>query len=500
MIETAASTVVTAVPYDRLEGFGADHPWRRLSDPAFASCALNIENPVVSASPFLDRKKLAERIVQTHEALGHPIADETADAIRTDARFVVAGQQPGLMMGPAYVLYKAVTAIQLARRLSGPGGRVLPAFWVADEDHRLEPLLRCTVGDQTLSLGAPTAPVPADAFGLAPFADEIAAFVERAFDGAQRQHVMELFDSIGGGSLADQFNRALLKLFAGHGLILIDPMRMADLTEPVLNAAVGKWSRCEEAFAQGSDHLATAGIKPPIEKLTLFSIDETGRRPMHEVTGPAGQLSAGAALRPVVQDAIVPTIATVAGPTETAYLWQIDPLYAALDVSRSAVVPRLGATVVGAEAMAEAETLGLGGAEIFSARRRLREPAPVSADLAQTLAPELKALQDQAQQLIDAVQALRDGSSAKVFDKAADSIRYQIDRVVNRAQTSGGAAKELRKLAEVVYPRKRLQERMPGGAVALWARFGDGLIETLLEQTVVLEPNHWLVVPQGVEA
>ena len=65
--------------------------------------------------------------------LGHIEAME-----REQACAVVTGQQVGLFSGPLYTIYKALTAIKLADRLSRNGpGKYVPVFWLASDDHDL---------------------------------------------------------------------------------------------------------------------------------------------------------------------------------------------------------------------------------------------------------------------------------------------------------------------------------------------------------------------------
>src|SRR5258707_5081439 len=60
------------------------------------------------------------------------------DRLEKGAVAVVSGQQVGLFSGPAYSVYKALTAIQIASELTRGGVSAVPIFWMATEDHDLE--------------------------------------------------------------------------------------------------------------------------------------------------------------------------------------------------------------------------------------------------------------------------------------------------------------------------------------------------------------------------
>ena len=60
---------------------------------------------------------------------------------------MVTGQQVGLFSGPAYTIYKALTAVKLARELTARGIPAVPVFWLATEDHDFAEVNHCWVFD-----------------------------------------------------------------------------------------------------------------------------------------------------------------------------------------------------------------------------------------------------------------------------------------------------------------------------------------------------------------
>ena len=65
---------------------------------------------------------------------------------------VVTGQQVGLFSGPAYTIYKALTAVRLAEHLSQLGLAAVPIFWLVTEDHDWEEVAEAAVLDEEYRL------------------------------------------------------------------------------------------------------------------------------------------------------------------------------------------------------------------------------------------------------------------------------------------------------------------------------------------------------------
>ena len=82
-----------------------------------------------------------------------PAAREAAASLaRPDTVAIVTGQQAGAFGGPLYSLLKAVTALQLAKRVREEHGTpVVTVFWVDAEDHDWEEVRTAHVLDRDFS-------------------------------------------------------------------------------------------------------------------------------------------------------------------------------------------------------------------------------------------------------------------------------------------------------------------------------------------------------------
>src|SRR5579871_631991 len=109
--------------FDRLARFYVHHP----EDPAaYAAAAKELSYPPERRAALVAALRARNGDSPTLDLLSRP-----------GTVAVVTGQQVGLFSGPAYTVYKALTAARLAEQLTAQGLPAVPVFWLATEDHDL---------------------------------------------------------------------------------------------------------------------------------------------------------------------------------------------------------------------------------------------------------------------------------------------------------------------------------------------------------------------------
>jgi bacillithiol synthase len=332
-----------------------------------------------------------------------PTRDAHIAALERGAAVVVTGQQVGLFLGPLYTIYKAATAVVIARVLAAEtGATVVPMFWLQTEDHDLVEIASCSVpGPRVCKTIA--APIAADnRISIAHLAlpPEVAECLDRLADALgegvlAEAHVARLRRHYRAGvSWSAAFAGVLAELFAPEGLVMIDPRdpALAAQAAPVHAHALEHADRIAAAMVARCAELERAGASVPVHvrpgaPLSFFHPDgplgprvrlersdsgpgdgfaEVGGGCVHEHAALLAALrdeprrfSTSALLRPIVQDTLLPTVAYVGGPSEVAYFAQLGPLYRAFDRSPPLVVPRARFRVTDSRTRRLLDRLGL---------------------------------------------------------------------------------------------------------------------------------------------
>ncbi len=209
---------------------------------------------------------------------------------------IVTGQQVGLFSGPAYTIYKAITAAQVARSLTERGIPAVPVFWLATEDHDFEEVNHAWTFDAAHSpmklsvmppaedganpsarqrpvggLAVQDYPVEQLAASLAafPHGEEVAAMVRDAYQP--------------GVTMGQGFHALLKKLLARLNLIFLDPLDPAirKISAPLVAKALQMAPELKAALLQRNRDLEAAGYHAQVhieEKTSLFFLLENGER------------------------------------------------------------------------------------------------------------------------------------------------------------------------------------------------------------------------------
>ena len=450
---------------------------------------------------------------------------------------VVTGQQTGLFTGPAFAIFKALTAIKLARTLTERGLEAVPVFWLATEDHDLAEVNHCYVQDrdgnpQRLEYaGEP--PVRDAPVGTVRFTEAIQATLDSVAeflpDSSDRAEVMSALASCyrPGESMGTAFGQFLARLFANHGVVLVDPLdeRLHALSAHVFQAAVESAAPLGEAIAAQNRRLVESGYHAQVrvtENSTLLFHYAEGRRQALRLRDgrfalPDGKsftakelldqlreqpqvLSPNVLLRPVMQDALLPTVAYVGGPSELAYFAQAAPLYQRILGRMPVLVPRASFTLLEPAIHRLLQKYGLTLQDVCSGKQLLREKMA-----ARFLPPDLTAVFQQAAagltESLEAVQTSLAKLDPTLADAAANSGRkmhYQLSTLERKAAQSAQSRTEqverdALRLENALYPHKVLQERFYSGINYL-ARYGPSLLDQIYSQISADCSNHQVAV------
>lgn len=324
------------------------------------------------AKPRWDRS-LVDAINASQERLG------ATARIAGNETVIVTGQQPGLLTGPLYTIYKAVTAINLARAVhERTGAPCVPLFWVAGDDHDFEEtghVHLLTKHHQPLRLAyTPSADIAGMSMHRVPLEPSLHALVDAAADAAlASEHAAGvrafLHDSLdASASFSDWTARLLARLFVGTPLVVFSPdlPEARALARPVVAAAIRSPLLVTEVLRDTAARIEAAGYAPQVEKRPgecAFFLESEGRRRKvvfrdgHFILPATRQsftqdellalldkspeiFSPNVALRCAVQQQLLPASAYVAGPGELAYWAQLGPVFKEWGLRPPAVYPR----------------------------------------------------------------------------------------------------------------------------------------------------------------
>ncbi|KGA97022.1 hypothetical protein AJ85_06880 [Alkalihalobacillus alcalophilus ATCC 27647 = CGMCC 1.3604] len=332
-----------------------------------------------------EREKLCAYLTAFHKRLECPEkALANIHKLRNkEAVVVVGGQQAGLLTGPMYTFYKALTTIILAKeqeeRLGVP---VIPVFWIAGEDHDLDEIRFVFQqkkerwkkvlldSDQEQKSASETI---LNQQQLSNWLDGIFAELPETEYTKELTAVVNHYAE-GSKTYVDFFAKLMSWLFQDYGLVLLDSHapEIRQIEAGFFAELVQKVDELQIAQQNGAEEFARAGFGYPIEtekeNAHLF-LDYEGKRCrldyvnglfyvrdhgqsytkeqlLNKIQETPQAFSNNVVTRPLMQEVLLPVLAFVSGPGEIKYWATLRRSFELFDLKMPPVMPRLTVTVV----------------------------------------------------------------------------------------------------------------------------------------------------------
>ncbi|HLS47642.1 MAG TPA: bacillithiol biosynthesis cysteine-adding enzyme BshC, partial [Gemmatimonadales bacterium] len=436
---------------------------------------------------------------------------------------VTTGQQPALFTGPVYTVFKALSAAALAAVLEERWERpVVPVFWIAGDDHDWEEARSASWlgADDTLvtaSLRNRPASDPMAPLSREPLGAEVGAALEllnETLAGTpHREHVLQWLGAhfTPDTMLAAASGAALADLLAPFGIVCFDSTLPAVKRGAArhLVKALGLAADLDRDLGRRAAELANeerdAGIAVG-DGATLVMLDDAGGRDrlvlvdggfetrrggerftLEQLHGIAAsepeRLSANVLLRPVIESALLPTVAYCAGPGELRYLPLCRPVFERMRIHRPEPVPRWSGLVVEAFADRAARKFRIPVADIADpsaavTARAVRDRIPDATrgaidSLRDELARRYRDLGEQVAALDPTLERPVDGALGRSLD-ALDRVDRKLVRSVRRRHEI--ELRQLLRARTALLPGGKPQERVLTAASFL-ARHGPAVFE-----------------------
>jgi bacillithiol biosynthesis cysteine-adding enzyme BshC len=444
-----------------------------------------------------------------------------------DEAVVITGQQPGLFTGPLYTIYKAMTAILLAKKVHDRSGvRCVPVFWVAGDDHDFEEVRTAHVlskSHEVLSLtyapegnvaGLPVHRVPLEAslHGLidrlassttgSEFRTEIAQFLHESLEASD--------------SMADWTARILARLFCGTPLVLFSPhLPVArTLAAPVLEREIGDPLVSTMLLNDAGQRLRDLDFHRQVVKGGTecnFFIDADGRRSkvlfederyavseesasysaeglLQILHASPERFTANVALRCIVQQHLFPVAAYVAGPGELAYWAQLKPLFRHFGKEMPVVYPRARCLLTNSKCRQITDEFGFAPDAVTGPVEGLIERALN----ASSRAPAQEAVRRNRDAIVQSIQSLAgeldalNANAAAMTRKLKERVAGDLDRIeraIAKADEdhADSVRKQVLRVCATLFPLRKPQERVLN-IFSFRFEHGWGLIPRLMKE------------------
>ncbi len=450
---------------------------------------------------------------------------------------VVTGQQVGLFSGPLYTIYKALTAVKLAQYLSQKGKEpIVPIFWLASDDHDFAEINHVNFLDQAnqvtrVSYDPPLSStrIPAADILLTPDIAKCIEEFEAATQGSdfKQSVISQLSQAYGAGeSIATAFARWITQLLKPYGVIIIDGSHpeLKELGAKVFYTEIREGSPSTKRALESSQELQESGYHAQVSVhdgiLNLF-YGEQERQSIHVQDGSyqikgsedaytrqelldllesnPQRFSPNVLLRPLYQDALLPTVAYVGGPGEISYFAQMKGIYDSFGLHMPILYPRKTVTLLERKIDIVLTNYQLAVQDVWRSDDKLINEAVqknIPGAIDESIGLAAAHLERDFQSIKEEVIAFDPGLE-KTVDMSLGKINQQIEflhkKILKAAkQRDAIITQQLSKAIHNLYPNNHLQERV-FNITPFLIKYGFALMDQLYNAIDIDSHDHQIV-------
>jgi bacillithiol biosynthesis cysteine-adding enzyme BshC len=474
--------------------------------------------------------KNSDKIIQTIEKLRAP-----------NSVAIVSGQQVGLYGGPLYTIYKIITVLKLVNQLTKryPGWQFVPLFWmeIADSDYQeINHFYLINQTNELVRLGLPEMEDDYRSIYRRTIPTEITQLqtqLSRLFPANEyRDAVLKRAQKIysPGKFFQTAFAEWLQYLLADYGIPVICPTdeSLTRLAQPIYESALKNWQDIQQQFLEGKQLLLQkkyhAQIQLDNEQTLLFYEADDGSRSridgqnrdylikapqkdqkitaadlFYRLSEQPERFTPNVALRPLIQDWLLPTLIYVGGPAEISYAAQLKPLYENFRIVQPILYPRARVSLIEAKIEKVIAKFKIDISEIFELRSEWLQHKLQSQSDAQfkrlfegtgtVIKDEMIKLQESLSKLDQNLEANIQKTTANMLE-SLDKLRQKTDEAYRRKMDID--INQLSKVLINLFPQGNFQERKVN-ILQYIIRYGPEFVVKLYDSIDVNDKNHQLI-------
>ncbi len=439
---------------------------------------------------------------------------------------IFTGQQCGVLTGPLYTIYKAMTAIQLSKILSAKGReKFIPVFWIASEDHDIGEVNHIDFPVQDGNLHREYLNIESHKSSIQdiPLNDAFILFLD-VIKGLWNQteftdKIFELFyHSL--NKLSESFAHLMSYLFKEEGLILVEPYLLRELSVPLNEIILDKNTEIQKCLYDNSDQLKSSGLSPAVtwdNALNLFYYHNNKRTKLYpnkdcsELESKEGDfklsyselkksmnndpslISHNVITRPIIQDSLFPNAITVCGPGEIAYFSQLKGVYSLFQKKMPVIYPRVSVTLIQKKFQKTIDRFQVTLKDILNCDTENIDKLFKQFENNQSIRQFEENIHKEIQRLLeDAQKRGKDLSDAIIplMRKVEHEILKLKEKYIKKLEEISGVSRhQFTRLENNIIPKNKLQERVFNVFYYL-NYYGDNMIKELLKIVDVCEYSH----------